>query len=158
MISKSGFFQRRLVLPLVELLRQGVSPDKLALAVALGITLGIFPMIGSTTILCALVGHLFRVNPVAIQIVNYFTYPLQLAFFIPFFAAGAWLFGTESIPFSVEEIFVRLSEQPWQTIQSLWMANIRAVVAWCLIAGPLIMIIRLLLRPLFSRLVPRDAA
>src|SRR3981081_2804173 len=44
-----GFFYRRLVRPLLDLLRQGATPEKLALSVALGAMLGVFPMLGATT-------------------------------------------------------------------------------------------------------------
>jgi uncharacterized protein (DUF2062 family) len=44
---REGFLYRKLVRPLVDLLRQGVSPEKIALSVALGVTLGVFPVLGS---------------------------------------------------------------------------------------------------------------
>ena len=46
------FFQRTLVRPLLSLLTQGLSPEKLALSVVCGATISTFPVIGSTTILC----------------------------------------------------------------------------------------------------------
>ena len=70
-----GFLKRRLVRPIIELLSQGVTPEKLALSLALGITLGIFPALGSTTALCAIAALVLRLNLPAIQIVNYFMYP-----------------------------------------------------------------------------------
>ena len=45
---------RKLVQPFIDLLKQGVTPEKIALTVALGITLGVTPVIGSTTMLCTL--------------------------------------------------------------------------------------------------------
>jgi len=52
---KEGFFRRRIARPIVELLRQGVTPEKMALSLALGVALGVFPVLGTTTALCALV-------------------------------------------------------------------------------------------------------
>jgi len=153
-----GFFRRHLIYPLLALLKQGVTPDKLALAVALGVTLGIFPMLGSTTILCALATFIVRLNPVAIQIVNYFTYPLQILLFMPFFAAGAALFGTDVIPYTFGEIVTRLTEQPLETIRLLWMANVRAIVVWCVVAIPLIWILHRVLRSAFARVAQKMAA
>jgi len=34
--------------PFIQLLRQGVSPEKIALTIALGIILGVTPVLGST--------------------------------------------------------------------------------------------------------------
>jgi uncharacterized protein (DUF2062 family) len=154
----TAFFKRTIAQPLLNLLKQGITPDKLALGVGLGVSLGIFPVLGSTTILCTLFGLAFRVNQAAIQLVNYFTYPLQLAFFIPFFQLGAWLFHTEPLPFSIEEIFVMLSTDTLATIQALWWANLRAVAAWSLIGPVLSYVLYRILTPVFSRFAPRNAA
>jgi hypothetical protein len=44
----------RVVQPVIDLLTQGISPEKIALSLAFGIVLGVFPVLGSTTLLCAL--------------------------------------------------------------------------------------------------------
>lgn len=145
------WLDRRLWQPLVGLLRQGVTPKKLALSVTLGLALGIFPMIGATTLLCFIVGYLLRLNPVAIQVVNYFTYPLQLALYIPFFHLGALVFDVSAIPFSIDEIFARLAQEPLQVISELWSANLRAVFAWMLVVSPLVWITTRFLHNVFAR-------
>ena len=86
--ERPGFWKRRLVDPVVALLRQGVTPEKIALGMALGITIGVAPMIRSTTMLCAIASFALRLNPAAIQIVNYLMSPLQLALLIPFIGGG----------------------------------------------------------------------
>ena len=91
--NTEGFFQRRLVRPVIELLRQGVTPEKIALSIVFGVTLGVFPVLGSTTALCATAALAFRLNLPAIQLVNYFVYPLQIALLIPFFRLGEKLFA-----------------------------------------------------------------
>src|SRR5580698_6163140 len=45
---------RKLIQPFIDLLKQGVTPEKIALTVALGVSLGVTPVIGSTTMLCTL--------------------------------------------------------------------------------------------------------
>ena len=92
---KNSFFHRKLVLPVINLLRQGITPEKIALSLAIGICLGVFPLLGSTTILCTLAAILFRLNLPAIQLVNYFVYPLQLALLIPFIRLGEALLGAQ---------------------------------------------------------------
>ena len=49
---RKSFWKRRVVTPLIAQLKQGVTPEKLALTVALGLVLGIFPILGATTLLC----------------------------------------------------------------------------------------------------------
>ncbi|MBL7959811.1 DUF2062 domain-containing protein [bacterium] len=153
-----NFFKKSLVSPLLNLLKQGITPEKLALSVGLGVSFGIFPVIGSTTILCTAFGFIFRVNQAAIQLVNYFSYPLQLAFFIPFFQLGAFIFQTDPLPFSIEDIFVMLAADTVGAIKALWIANLRAIVAWMLIGPVLCFVIYRILTPVFTRLAPRPTA
>ncbi len=63
--------------PFIQMLRQGVSPEKIALTVALGIMLGVIPVLGSTTALCTLAAIVLRLNLPAIQLVNGVVYPLH---------------------------------------------------------------------------------
>lgn len=146
------FFKTRLVDPLKTLLRQGLSPEKLSLSVALGLALGIFPMLGTTTVLCFLAAWTFRLNQPAIQLINYFAYTLQLALFLPFFKAGAWLFHMEPIDVSISEIHDLLAIDPQGTIARLWMANVHAVVVWMLVSPVLAAVTYATVRPVFRRI------
>lgn len=147
------FLDRRLVEPLLALLRQGLTPEKLSLSVALGVSLGIFPMLGSTTILCALAAWTLRLNQPAIQLINYFTYSLQLILFVPFFQAGAWLFQSDPVDISVPAVFAMLSADPVATIGLFWVANVRAMVAWLLVSPFLAVATYAVLVPVFRRVV-----
>ena len=49
-----SFWHKRIVGPIVAQLRQGIAPEKVALTIALGMVLGVFPILGSTMLLCAL--------------------------------------------------------------------------------------------------------
>src|SRR5713226_7341076 len=108
LIVKETYFKRRLVRPILDLLRQGVTPEKIALSIALGVALGVFPVLGSTTALCALAALVLRLNLPAIQVVNYFVYPLQIALLIPFFRMGEWLFRSPHLPLSVSQIYAMI--------------------------------------------------
>ena len=142
----------RLLDPLARQLTQGVSPGRLALALALGIVLGTFPVLGATTALCALAGVALRLNQPAIQVANYVAYPLQLALFLPFFRAGAWLFGAPPVPFTLADVKASLARDAWGTVAAYAGANLRAVVAWALVAPVAAAALRLALRPLLARL------
>jgi hypothetical protein len=74
--------------PFIQLLRQGVSPEKVALTIALGIILGVTPVLGSTVLLCTLAATVLRLNLPAIQLVNGVVYPLQFILLIPFYRLG----------------------------------------------------------------------
>ncbi|MGC1616188.1 MAG: DUF2062 domain-containing protein [Candidatus Acidiferrum sp.] len=131
---KEGFFHRRMARPIVDLLRQGVTPEKLALSIALGVALGVFPVLGTTTALCALAALILRLNLPAIQILNYFVYPAQIALLIPFFRMGEKLFGAPHLPLSVPQILGMIRANLWGATQFLWTTTWHAVVSWCLVA------------------------
>src|SRR5262249_21127692 len=73
----NGFFRRRVARPILELLIEGVTPEKIALSLALGAAFGVFPALGWTTTLCAVLAFALKLNLPAIQLVNYLMYPVQ---------------------------------------------------------------------------------
>ena len=66
-----------------------LSPEEVALLLAVGLVLGIFPLWGFPTILCILVSLVARVNFPALQIVNQLSWPLQIAMLLPFARLGS---------------------------------------------------------------------
>lgn len=152
-----AFLKARLVDPILRQLTQGVSPGALALALALGLTLGTVPVLGATTLACALAAAALRLNQPAIQAANYFAYPLQLLLYIPFFQAGAWLFGAPPLALTLDQIRAELSEDAWATIGRYAFANLRAVGAWAVLAVPVTLVLHVGLRALLARLRPARA-
>jgi len=61
---------------------EGLSPNKIALIVAVGLVLGAFPVYGCPTILCGLAAVALRLNLPAIQLVNQMATPVQIALLI----------------------------------------------------------------------------
>ncbi|MGB8476042.1 MAG: DUF2062 domain-containing protein [Candidatus Acidiferrum sp.] len=131
-------FRRHFARPIMELLRQGVTPEKLALSLALGTALGVFPVLGTTTALCAIAALILRLNLPAIQLVNYFVYPAQLALLIPFFRLGETLFGAPHLPLSPAQISAMFHANWWAATQFLWTTVWHAAIAWCLLAPLLV--------------------
>jgi uncharacterized protein (DUF2062 family) len=152
------FLRKKLIAPLLAFLKQGLSPEKLALCVALGVTLGTFPMLGATTLLCTAAALTLRLNMPAIQLVNYFAYPLQLILFIPFIRAGEFLFQETPVPLDLSLIFTMLQTDMLGTIQSLWWTNFRGMIAWGIIAVPIGMIVYVILKRVFTRIAAVQTA
>jgi len=72
---------------------EGLSPDQIALIVAVGLVLGAFPVYGCSTILCGLAAVVLRLNLPALQLVNQVATPVQIALLLPFTRTGSWMFG-----------------------------------------------------------------
>jgi uncharacterized protein (DUF2062 family) len=151
---KRSFFSRRLIAPIVALLTQGITAEKIALSLAFGIVLGVFPVLGSTSLLCAAAAVIFRLNLPAIQLVNWLIYPLQLFFFVPFIRMGEVLFGAAPQQFSLTQILAMIRADLPHAISTLWLAEVHAMSAWLLIGPPAIFLIYFVL----SRALRRVAA
>ena len=145
--------RRRLIQPLMGQLRQGVTPEKLAWSLALGMGLGCFPVLGTSTGLCFVAGVLFKLNQPALQFINYLAYPVQLLLLIPFLQAGQRLFGQPALPLTLPQLQAELASLGgWEVIGRYAVASLRGVAVWMLVAPPLMFALRLLLRPALARL------
>ena len=154
---KEGFFYRKLIRPIVVLLKQGVTPEKMALSLALGIALGVFPALGWTTALCAAVALIFRLNLAAIQIVNYFMYPVQIALIIPFFRMGERLFGVQHVARSVPQLYEMIHANFWEAVCALWSTTWHAIVVWSLLSPAFVALIYFILKPILRRVLHTQA-
>ena len=151
-----SFWQRRIRGPVIQLLKQGLTPEKLALTIALGIVLGTIPVLGSTSITCAAVAAILGLNQAAIQGVNYLVYPLQIALLIPFLRLGSMLFGDNGFRLGLEEIQTMAQSGVLNAIATLWNATLHAIAAWVLVAIPLATILYFALRPILKLAAQRQ--
>ena len=146
------FFHRRIVRPILDLLLQGITPEKIALSIAFGLVLGVFPALGWTTLLCLFVALRLRLNVPAMQLVNYLAYPLQLMLLVPFIRAGEVLFRAPRLSLSLPQIFAMIHAGVWQAIKALWVATLHAIAAWALIAPLAVYSIYRLLAPVLRKI------
>lgn len=141
--------------PVIELLRMGASPERLAWSIAAGLLIGINPLFGSSTILCLAVAALFRLNVAASQLGNYLVYPLQLALVIPFLQLGSRVFHTAPLPLSHRALMAMGREHPMTLLRQIWRWEWHALIVWSGIAVVLTPLIALALRPLLARMLAR---
>jgi uncharacterized protein (DUF2062 family) len=143
---------RRLLEPLLALLRQGVSPQRLALCVAIAIVVGNIPILGVSTIICALIALIFRLNLPAIQLVQAAMAPTQVLLIIPFVRLGEWILRVPPQVVSLKAALALMSQGVWQAVVVLRDAIFHAGLAWALIAPFCIYLLHRLLTPVFERM------
>ncbi len=137
--------------PLLALLKQGISPRSLALSVACGIVVGIFPVLGVSTILLTVIALTFKLNLPAIQLVNYLVSPLQLVLIIPFVRVGEHLLGATPQPLTISAGLALLSQGVLHAIRTLSDAIVHAAIGWMLLGPPLIYILYRIFIVVFTR-------
>lgn len=142
---------RTLTEKVIAFLKQGLTPHDLALTVAIGVTMGIFPVLGMTTILCTLAAVTLRLNLPALQSVNWAMSPVQLLLLIPFTHAGAWVFGGTGITLSLAEVKILMETDLLGTIAQFLTAVLRGIGLWALIAVPIGVVLYMVSLPFLTR-------
>jgi uncharacterized protein (DUF2062 family) len=153
-----AWLRRRVVDPILGLLRQGLSPARLALSLAFGAGIGIFPVLGVSTPLLTLIALGLRLNLAAIQLVNYLVGPLQLLLIIPFVRVGERLVGAEPQPLTVSAGMEILGRGVVQAVVLLWDAILHAALGWIAIGPVLIFVLYRGFLPLLVRAAARMPA
>ena len=154
-LPQYGWAYRRIVLPILALLRRGATPQQLAWSLAVGALIGINPILGSTTLLCLALAFIFRLNIVASQLTNHLAYPLQIVLVIPFIRLGSRIFHTAPMPLSAKELLHAARETPVALIRQLWLWESHALILWAILAAVLTPAIALTLTPILRRLLSR---
>jgi uncharacterized protein (DUF2062 family) len=151
-VEATSFFQRRLITPIVNLLRMGATPEKLAWSLAIGFVVGVNPLLGSTTLVCMVVALLARLNMVASQIANHLAYPLEIALFFVFVRIGDVFFHTGHLPIDGHTLYRAIRQHPIATTRVLWAWEWHALVVWLLFAAIVAPILATLFTPMLHRL------
>ena len=127
-------FQRRVFDPIKSLLVQGVSPEKISLSLACGVVFGLFPVMGTTTFLCALVAVALGLNLPAIQAISFLIYPAQLALIVPFIRAGQFLLRSGPTSLTLAQMVALAHGGAGRTIRLLWHLAVAGIAAWMIFA------------------------
>jgi uncharacterized protein (DUF2062 family) len=134
-------------------LRQGISPRRLALTLALGFAVGCIPVVGIPTLICAALAVALRLNLPAIQAANYAAMPFQIALILPFVRLGGWLSGSRQ----TLNAAALLHGSPLGFVSQMSGLAGHALAAWLMIAVPAVALMTATLTPVLRK-VPAIAA
>ena len=129
-----SFWRNRVVGLIVGQLKQGITARKIALTIALGVTLGVFPIMGSTTALCFIAGLVLKLNQPILQFVNYLIYALQIALIVVFVRIGEWLVNAQRVNFSIPEMVRTFKDSPAKFMREFGMTGVHAIAGWLVVA------------------------
>lgn len=121
---------------MVQQLTQGVTPRKLAVALAVGFVVAINPFLGTATLGCLLAGIALRLNQPALQIANLLATPVQLLLVVPWVRAGEWLWGAPPMPLEPTQIVAEFAAGPLEFLARFGRTGVHAASAW-IFAAPL---------------------
>lgn len=135
------FWQRRVRDPLVAQLTQGITPHKLALTLAVGSALALFPLLGTTTALCFVAAATLRLNQPIIQLLNQALWPVHLPAIYFCIRFGELLFGIDHPPGNLHHMSVLLWTKPGQFFHDFGALTLHTVAAWALLAPAFIVVV-----------------
>lgn len=151
-VPRLVWWRRWFVAPVLAQLTQGISPDRIAWSISLGIVIGVFPILGSTTVVCLLAAWALRLNHVAMQVFKEAVYPLHLLSIPIFIRMGERLAGVPLMSFSITELIKRFYADPTQFLKDFGMAAWHGVSAWLLFAPVAALALKWLITPSIRRL------
>jgi uncharacterized protein (DUF2062 family) len=148
------FVRQKLWEPLLEMVRQGVTPHQMALTITLGAGFGMIPFLGLTTLLCTFWAIRLRLNVAFTILIGYLMQPFQLALYVPFVDLGQHIFPVKPIPFSLLKLTSMFRTDWLNALQQLWLANLVGIMAWLLCFVPFGVVVYFSSRKLLYRVLP----
>ena len=133
-----------------ESIHKGLTKKKVVVSITVGIIGGIFPVLGTTTVLCIGLTFLFRANHAIVQLVNWLVYPLQILFLIPFLKFGSDILGGEEFNLTINQITEAFQSGFFKGLEIIGMAHVYGVIAWLAISIPLGLILILILNVFYD--------
>lgn len=127
-------WQRRVRDPIVAQLTQGITPKKIALTIAVGSAVALFPILGTTTLLCFLVAIALRLNQPITQLINQALWPAHLPAIYLCMNLGGRLFGVSYVDLNFRHMGELLWDSPAHFLQEFGVAGLHAIAGWCLLA------------------------
>ncbi|TQD89744.1 hypothetical protein C1H46_024738 [Malus baccata] len=153
----SIWFNRKVVDPLLEILRRGAEPKLLAFSAALGLTIGLFPICGTTVILCGMAIALLRSHCHAptVMLANVLATPIELSLVVPFLRFGEFISGGAHFPLTSDAFKKVLTGQ---ASHEVLISIAHALLGWLVVTPLIFAALYMAFLPLFKVLVPKFSA
>jgi hypothetical protein len=128
-----------------------VTPDRLALTIAIGTACSLLPFLGFTTLLNLGVGLWLRLNQPILQTVNYLLTAVQLALILIYVRIGEFIWQADPMPLSVPKLASSFAADPWLFLQHFGLTGVHAATAWLLSVPLIVASLYFPLRPVLRR-------
>jgi uncharacterized protein (DUF2062 family) len=144
------WWRRLLVDPVLGQLRQGITPEKISLSLAIGGLCAFFPLLGAATPLCILAGITLRLNQAVIQIVNGVTSPLYPVVVFGLLRLGDRLLGPTHASMVPGAMLALLRHAPLLFLSRCGPLIGHALLGWIIVAPLWVILCHLCLLPILK--------
>ncbi|MBC7428365.1 MAG: DUF2062 domain-containing protein [Bacteriovorax sp.] len=122
-------------------LKKGATPEKLSQGLVTGILIGIFPLIGFTTLMSIFAGFLFKLNQIVVQTANCIMYPVQIIMIPIYIKVVSMIFDVGHVPLRPDILITQFKTDPAGFLRQYAIIGIYAVGLWCILSVALYLIL-----------------
>nr|XP_009416969.2 PREDICTED: uncharacterized protein LOC103997465 isoform X1 [Musa acuminata subsp. malaccensis] len=136
-VGLTAWLKTKVVDPLMQIIRRGAEPKQLAFSTALGVTLGVFPICGTTVLLCGaaigLIGN--RCHAPSVMLANFVATPIELSLVVPFLRLGEVISGGPHFPLTSDALMKVVTGE---ASRDVLISVLHALLGW-IVAAPFIL-------------------
>lgn len=125
----------------IDELKKGATPEKLSQGLVTGILIGIFPLIGFTTLMSIFAGFLFKLNQIVVQTANCIMYPVQIIMIPIYIKVVSMIFDVGHVPLRPDILITQFKTDPAGFLRQYAIIGIYAVGLWCILSVALYLIL-----------------
>ena len=126
----------RILIPFRLLPKEGLTPEKIAFSLTIGILSGLFPVIGLTTVISIVLTLLFRQNLLIVQSVQWLLALVQVLLIIPFMRFGAFLLKHDVVHITMKQINDAFQPGVVSGLKTVGLFHLYGIFTWILLAIP----------------------
>ncbi len=155
--AKGSFWQRRVAGPVMALLTQGVTPDRIALTLAVGTACSLLPFLGFTALTNLGVGLWLRLNQPILQTLNQILGPVQIALILVYVRIGEKIWGAPEMPLSIGQLVTSFKDDPGGFFVRFGWTGVHAATAWVISVPVILAVVYYPLRLLMRKIAKKKA-
>ncbi|OAY71660.1 hypothetical protein ACMD2_10588 [Ananas comosus] len=146
------WLKEKILDPLLQIIKRGAEPKELAFSTALGVTLGVFPICGTTVLLCgmaiALLGD--RCHAPSVMLANFVATPIELSLVIPFLRLGEFISGGPHFPLTSDALKKVITGK---ASREILLSILHALLGWFIAVPFILALLYAIFLPCFKLLV-----
>lgn len=128
--------RNKVLIPFRLVPKDGLSPEKLAFSITIGIISGIFPVLGMTTVLSLVLAMIFRQNLFVVQSVQWILALAQIMLIIPFMQFGANLLHHSVVHINMAQINHAFQPGFLSGIKTVGIFHLYGIFTWLILSIP----------------------
>jgi len=143
--------KNKIFIPFQLVPKEGLTAEKLAFSITIGIVSGLFPVIGATTLVSVLLTVLFRQNLMIVQAVQWILGLAQVFLIIPFMQLGAFILNHHGLHITMHQISNAFAPGFLSGIKTVGVLHLYAIMTWSILAIPAGAISYFVFRTIFQK-------